>query len=140
MRLRFGLGDGRAMTLADIGRVFHISRERVRQIEVRTLYKLRQPYRSLHLDCSRNYDFFHRRNMMPSRCVFCCLFSFLLFLQVSEPSVSEFSLSGSGHELELSGERQLQAAAQTSSPVYSRLGIQYLVMLQCSASLVARLV
>jgi len=50
MRLRFGLGDGRAMTLADIGRVFHISRERVRQIEVRTLYKLRQPYRSLHLE------------------------------------------------------------------------------------------
>jgi RNA polymerase sigma factor (sigma-70 family) len=50
MRLRFGLDDGVAMTLADIGRRFNISRERVRQIEARALYKLRQPYHSHHLE------------------------------------------------------------------------------------------
>ena len=39
-------GDGRARTLEEIGTVFRITRERVRQIEARALHKLRQPYRN----------------------------------------------------------------------------------------------
>jgi len=46
VRLRFGLDDGRARTLEEIGKVFSITRERVRQIEARALHKLRQPYRN----------------------------------------------------------------------------------------------
>mmetsp|Transcript_21469 Transcript_21469/g.85392 ORF Transcript_21469/g.85392 Transcript_21469/m.85392 type:complete len:341 (-) Transcript_21469:666-1688(-) len=46
VRMRFGLGDGKARTLEDIGRTFSITRERVRQIEARALNKLRQPYRN----------------------------------------------------------------------------------------------
>ena len=46
VRLRFGLDDGRARTLEEIGTVFRITRERVRQIEARALHKLRQPYRN----------------------------------------------------------------------------------------------
>mmetsp|Transcript_1227 Transcript_1227/g.3663 ORF Transcript_1227/g.3663 Transcript_1227/m.3663 type:complete len:464 (-) Transcript_1227:70-1461(-) len=49
VRLRFGLDDGRARTLEEIGQVFGITRERVRQIEARALHKLRQPYRNYHL-------------------------------------------------------------------------------------------
>ena len=48
MRLRFGLDDGRARTLEEIGTVFRITRERVRQIEARALRKLRQPPRNRH--------------------------------------------------------------------------------------------
>mmetsp|Transcript_22747 Transcript_22747/g.71265 ORF Transcript_22747/g.71265 Transcript_22747/m.71265 type:complete len:592 (-) Transcript_22747:453-2228(-) len=43
--LRFGLDDGKSRTLEDVGNRFHITRERVRQIEARALHKLRQPYR-----------------------------------------------------------------------------------------------
>ena len=43
VRLRFGLDDGRARTLEEIGTVFRITRERVRQIEARALQKLRAP-------------------------------------------------------------------------------------------------
>ncbi|KAG5190010.1 RNA polymerase [Tribonema minus] len=46
VRLRFGLDDGRARTLEEIGQVFCVTRERVRQIESRALQKLRQPYRN----------------------------------------------------------------------------------------------
>ena len=46
VRLRFGLDDGKARTLEEIGSVFSITRERVRQIEARALHKLRQPYRN----------------------------------------------------------------------------------------------
>ena len=46
VRLRFGLDDGKARTLEEIGTVFSITRERVRQIEARALHKLRQPYRN----------------------------------------------------------------------------------------------
>ncbi|KAG5190956.1 RNA polymerase [Tribonema minus] len=49
VRLRFGLDDGRARTLADIGRVFGVKRERARQIEDRALQKLRQLYRNYEL-------------------------------------------------------------------------------------------
>ncbi|GAB2905238.1 RNA polymerase sigma factor [Streptomyces mayteni] len=44
--LRFGLADGRARTLEDIGRVYGVTRERIRQIEARTMSKLRHPARS----------------------------------------------------------------------------------------------
>jgi len=43
VRLRFGLDDGRAKTLDEIGKHFSVTRERVRQIEARALHKLRQP-------------------------------------------------------------------------------------------------
>jgi RNA polymerase primary sigma factor len=45
VRLRFGLTDGQPRTLAEIGRVYGVSRERIRQIESNTMSKLRQPSR-----------------------------------------------------------------------------------------------
>jgi RNA polymerase primary sigma factor len=46
VRLRFGLDDGRPRTLEEVGRQFGVTRERVRQIESKTLAKLRHPLRS----------------------------------------------------------------------------------------------
>ena len=46
VRLRFGLIDGQARTLEEVGREFHVTRERIRQIEAKTLAKLRHPQRS----------------------------------------------------------------------------------------------
>jgi RNA polymerase primary sigma factor len=46
VQLRFGLTDGRPRTLSDIGEVYGITRERIRQIEAKTMAKLRQPSRS----------------------------------------------------------------------------------------------
>ncbi len=46
LRLRFGLDDGQARTLEEVGKEFHITRERVRQIEAKALGKLRHPSRS----------------------------------------------------------------------------------------------
>ncbi|HOA81843.1 MAG TPA: RNA polymerase sigma factor RpoD [Defluviitaleaceae bacterium] len=46
LRLRFGLDDGRARTLEEVGRVFNVTRERIRQIEAKALRKLRHPSRS----------------------------------------------------------------------------------------------
>ena len=46
IRLRFGLEDGRSRTLEEVGKVFGVTRERVRQIEAKTLLKLRHPLRS----------------------------------------------------------------------------------------------
>ncbi|HZD65795.1 MAG TPA: RNA polymerase sigma factor RpoD, partial [Acidimicrobiales bacterium] len=46
VRLRFGLDDGQVRTLEEVGRVFGVTRERVRQIESKTLAKLRHPLRS----------------------------------------------------------------------------------------------
>ena len=46
IRLRFGLGDGCAYTLAAVGEVFSVTRERVRQIEARAIRKLQHPARS----------------------------------------------------------------------------------------------
>ena len=45
LRMRFGLEDGKPRTLEEIGDMFAVTRERVRQIEARALHKLRQPYR-----------------------------------------------------------------------------------------------
>jgi RNA polymerase primary sigma factor len=44
--LRFGLGDGYQRTLEEVGSVFNVTRERVRQIEAKALKKLRHPVRS----------------------------------------------------------------------------------------------
>ena len=46
MVLRFGLEDGRSRTLEEVGVVFHVTRERIRQIEAKALRKLRHPSRS----------------------------------------------------------------------------------------------
>jgi len=49
VRLRFGLEDGQARTLEEVGKEFGVTRERIRQIESKTLAKLRHPIRSLRL-------------------------------------------------------------------------------------------
>jgi RNA polymerase primary sigma factor len=49
MRLRFGLDDGQPHTLEEVGRRFKVTRERIRQIESKTLAKLRHPTRSQRL-------------------------------------------------------------------------------------------
>ncbi len=49
LRLRFGLEDGRTRTLEEVGKVFNITRERIRQIEAKALRKLRHPSRSKRL-------------------------------------------------------------------------------------------
>ena len=46
LRLRFGLEDGRARTLEEVGKSFNVTRERIRQIEAKALRKLRHPARS----------------------------------------------------------------------------------------------
>lgn len=49
LKLRFGLEDGRTRTLEEVGKVFNITRERIRQIEAKALRKLRHPSRSKRL-------------------------------------------------------------------------------------------
>jgi len=46
LKLRFGLSDGKARTLEEVGAIFHVTRERIRQIEAKALRKLRHPSRS----------------------------------------------------------------------------------------------
>ncbi len=46
LRLRYGLADGYAYTLEEVGRIFSVTRERVRQIESKAVRKLQQPYRN----------------------------------------------------------------------------------------------
>ncbi len=46
LQLRFGLEDGRARTLEEVGKEFNVTRERIRQIEIKALRKLRHPSRS----------------------------------------------------------------------------------------------
>ena len=50
IKLRFGLGDGYIYTLEEVGRIFKVTRERVRQIEAKALRKLRHPSRSKKLE------------------------------------------------------------------------------------------
>ena len=49
VRLRFGLDDGHMRTLEEVGKEFGVTRERIRQIEAKTLAKLRHPIRSQRL-------------------------------------------------------------------------------------------
>ena len=49
LRLRYGLDDGKARTLAEVGKEFNVTRERIRQIEAKALRKLRHPSRSKRL-------------------------------------------------------------------------------------------
>ena len=46
LRLRYGLADGYAYTLEEVGKIFSVTRERVRQIESKAVRKLQQPYRA----------------------------------------------------------------------------------------------
>ncbi|QDU93944.1 RNA polymerase sigma factor RpoD [Lignipirellula cremea] len=50
IRLRYGLGDGYSYTLEEVGRIFKVTRERVRQIEAKAVRKLQHPVRSQHLE------------------------------------------------------------------------------------------
>ncbi len=50
VRLRYGLGDGYTYTLEEVGRIFKVTRERVRQIEAKALRKLQHPVRSQQLE------------------------------------------------------------------------------------------
>lgn len=49
LELRFGLADGKDHTLEEVGQIFKVTRERIRQIESKALRKLRHPTRSRHL-------------------------------------------------------------------------------------------
>ena len=61
LRLRFGMNDGRARTLEEVGREFDVTRERIRQIEAKALRKLRHPSRSRKL---WNYRKDYRRSQI----------------------------------------------------------------------------
>ncbi|MCL6506465.1 MAG: sigma-70 family RNA polymerase sigma factor [Bryobacteraceae bacterium] len=50
IRLRYGLHDGYSYTLEEVGRIFKVTRERVRQIEAKAVKKLQHPVRSMHLE------------------------------------------------------------------------------------------
>jgi RNA polymerase primary sigma factor len=50
IKLRYGLGDGYTYTLEEVGRIFKVTRERVRQIEAKAVRKLQHPVRSRHLE------------------------------------------------------------------------------------------
>ena len=49
IKLRYGLGDGYSYTLEEVGHIFRVTRERIRQIEAKALKKLQQPMRSQRL-------------------------------------------------------------------------------------------
>ena len=49
IRLRYGLGDGYSYTLEEVGHIFKVTRERIRQIEAKAVRKLQQPSRSQEL-------------------------------------------------------------------------------------------
>lgn len=50
IRLRYGIGDGHTYTLEEVGRIFKVTRERVRQIEAKAIRKLQHPVRSRKLE------------------------------------------------------------------------------------------
>jgi RNA polymerase primary sigma factor len=59
--LRFGIQDGSARTLEEVGNVFKVTRERVRQIEAKALKKLRHPSRSRRLRTFMDMTLAHQR-------------------------------------------------------------------------------
>ena len=50
IKLRYGLGDGYTYTLEEVGKIFRVTRERVRQIEAKAVRKLQHPIRSRMLE------------------------------------------------------------------------------------------
>ena len=75
--LRFGLEDGRARTLEELGKEFNVTRERVRQIEAKALRKLRHPSRAKLLrdylySCARKCDFCTSLPQKRDRRTKCC--------------------------------------------------------------------
>ncbi|PIZ84148.1 MAG: RNA polymerase subunit sigma-70, partial [Candidatus Omnitrophica bacterium CG_4_10_14_0_2_um_filter_44_9] len=60
--LRFGISDGAAKTLEEVGNVFKVTRERVRQIEAKALRKLRHPTRSRKLRTFLDMTLAHERD------------------------------------------------------------------------------
>jgi len=50
IKLRYGLGDGYTYTLEEVGRIFNVTRERVRQIEAKAIRKLQHPMRTRKLE------------------------------------------------------------------------------------------
>lgn len=71
LKLRYGLADGYSYTLEEVGKIFSVTRERVRQIESKAMRKLRQPYRSRHLvsfldgDTEKDETRVHNLSMRP---------------------------------------------------------------------------
>ncbi len=61
IKLRYGIGDGQTYTLEEVGRIFRVTRERVRQIEAKAIRKLQHPVRSRKLE-----GFLERRRRDPS--------------------------------------------------------------------------
>ncbi len=55
LRLRYGLEDGRQRTLEEVGQIFKVTRERIRQIEVKALRKLRHPSKSKYLKSAKGF-------------------------------------------------------------------------------------
>ena len=49
LKLRYGIGDGYTYTLEEVGRIFKVTRERVRQVESKAIRKLKHPVRRLRL-------------------------------------------------------------------------------------------
>lgn len=71
LRLRFGLDDGRTRTLEEVGKVFGVTRERIRQIEAKALRKLRHPSRSKQLkDFGIKHHFKRRFWLSSHQCLF----------------------------------------------------------------------
>ncbi|MFH1406965.1 MAG: RNA polymerase sigma factor RpoD [Candidatus Omnitrophota bacterium] len=65
LRLRFGIGDGYPRTLEEVGSVFNVTRERVRQIEAKALRKLRHPIRARKLKSFLEMAFSEDRQITP---------------------------------------------------------------------------
>ncbi|XOV77118.1 MAG: sigma-70 family RNA polymerase sigma factor [Phycisphaerales bacterium] len=65
IKLRYGIGDGYTYTLEEVGRIFKVTRERVRQVEAKAIRKLQHPVRAQALGASRDAD--HRGRVIDKR-------------------------------------------------------------------------